>query len=338
MVVLLALTGLALNAGPIQLKLTSRSYTALFADAGGLKPKDVVKVNGVKMGMVDSVEVEGDHVATTFTVRREGRLGIDTRAVVKASTLLGGKVLALEPHGPGELESGAVIPLERTDPGYDITDALSQLSRTSAELDKRGLKRALDTVSDTLADTPAPLHDALDGLNRLTAVLASRDDELRELLLHARPVIGVLAQRSQDLVTLVNQGDRLVGALNARRQVIQELIRRVNTTIEQVNGLVADNEKQLRPALDGLRQVVELLERNDRNIAATVQGLNTYAGSLGEAVGGGPWFFASLANLPPTNFAPPLPLGANPVVRAPGPVGAGLVAPPAPRVAVGGAR
>jgi phospholipid/cholesterol/gamma-HCH transport system substrate-binding protein len=329
MALLLVVTGLALNAGPIYQALTSRTYTALFTDAGGVKPKDPVKVNGVKMGMIDSVEVEGDHVAITFKVRRDGRMGIDTRAVIKASTLLGFKVLALEPHGPGELEDGAVIPVERTDPGYDITTALAQLSRTSEQLDKPGLRRALDTVSTTLADTPKPLRGALQGLDRLTATLAARDDELRELLLHARPVTGVLAQRSQDLVTLVGQGERLVAALNARRQVIRELISRVNTTIDEVNGLVDDNRKQLGPALDGLKQVVDLLERNDRNIAATVQGLNTYAGSLGEAVGGGPWFFASLANLPPTNFAPPLPLGANPLVRAPAPQGAALVPPPA---------
>jgi len=318
LIVLVVLTGLALNAGPLLLKLTARSYVAEFSDAGGLKPQDIVKLNGVKVGVVDTVEIEGDHVSVHFTVRRVGRLGTATRATVKSATLLGSKFLAVEPHGPGELPADGMIPEERTDPGYDIADALARLSRTSEALNKRGLRRALNTVSDTLADTPAPLRGTLDGLNRLSNSLAARDVELRELLAHAEPVTAVLDQRSQELVTLVDRGNQLVTALNARRQVIRELITNANATIEQLNGLVEDNRGQLGPALDGLRRVVDLLDRNDRNIAATVQGLNTYAGSLGEAVGGGPWFFASLANLPPTNFAPPFPLGANPVLTSPG--------------------
>jgi phospholipid/cholesterol/gamma-HCH transport system substrate-binding protein len=168
-------------------------------------------------------------------------------------------------------------------------------------------------VSDTLANTPAPLRATLTGLNRLSRTLASRDAALRELLEHANSVTGVLAHRGSDLVTLVSDGNQLVAALNARRAVIQELLINVTATITQLDGLVRDNQRQLGPALDGLRDVLALLTRNDKNVAAAIHGLNTYAGSLGEAVGGGPWFFASVQNLPPTNFVPPLPLGANPV-------------------------
>jgi phospholipid/cholesterol/gamma-HCH transport system substrate-binding protein len=294
------------------LKLTGRSYSAEFTDAGGLKPQDPVKVHGVKLGMVNSVTVEGDHVLVRFSLAHKGRLGTATRASVKSATVLGSKYLSVEPHGPGELPSGAVIPIERTDPGYDLADALSTLSRKSAALNKQGLKDALDTVSATLANTPAPLRGTLAGLNRLSGALAARDDEQRELLTHLRPVTGVLAQRSGDIVTLIGEGDKLVTALNARRTVIRQLLVNVTATIDQVNGLISDNQRQLRPTLDQLKRVVDLLTRNDKNIAAVVHGLNTYAGSLGEAVGGGPWFFASLQNLPPTNFVPPLPLGANP--------------------------
>ncbi|HZZ50641.1 MAG TPA: MCE family protein [Pseudonocardia sp.] len=318
LVAFLVLVGAGLNAGPLLLSLTGSSYTAELTDAGGIKPMDFVKLNGVKVGAVDAVELDGEHVAVRFSMQKVGRLGTATRVSIKTSTVLGSKYLAVEPHGPGQLESGAVIPVERTDPGYDLTNALSSLSRTSEQLDKRQLTKALDAVSDTLANTPAPLRATLTGLNRLSRTLASRDAALRELLEHANSVTGVLAHRGSDLVTLVSDGNQLVAALNARRAVIQELLINVTATITQLDGLVRDNQRQLGPALDGLRDVLELLKRNDKNVAAAVHGLNTYAGSLGEAVGGGPWFFASVQNLPPTNFVPPLPLGANPVAPARG--------------------
>ncbi|HEY2202887.1 MAG TPA: MCE family protein [Pseudonocardia sp.] len=317
--VLVVLLGLMLNAGPIYLAMVSGTYTAEFVDAGGLKPTDAVKLNGVKVGVVESVEIDGDHAAVRFSVQDVGRLGTGTRALVKTSSVLGSKFLGIEPHGPGRLPSGAVIPRERTDPGYDLTYALSRLSRTTEQLDTRRLTAALDTVSATLADTPAPLRGTLDGLRRLSGTLASRDDELRELLGHARSVTGVLARRSDDLVSLVTGGERLLAELNSRRAVIQQLLVTVTATVQQLDGLVTDNERQLGPALDQLRGVLDLLNRNDRNLAASIQGLNTYAGSLGEAVGGGPWFFASVQNLPPTNFVPPLPLGAHPLPSPPFP-------------------
>jgi phospholipid/cholesterol/gamma-HCH transport system substrate-binding protein len=287
--------------------LASSTYTAQFSDVGGLKPQAVVKLNGVEVGAVKSVEIEGEHVAVRFSVRNVGRLGAATRASVKASSLTGGMFLGIEPAGPGRLPSGSVIPVQRTDPPYDVTNALATLSRTSE------LNRALNTLSDTLANTPAPLRGSLEGLSRLSRTLGSRDVALRELLGHANSVTGVLAQRSDDIIALVTEGNQLVAALNGRREVIQQLLGNVTATIEQLNGLVKDNQRQLGPTLEQLKGVLDLLNRNDRNIAATIHGLNTYAGSLGEAVGGGPWFFAFIQNLPPTNFVPELPLGAKPV-------------------------
>lgn len=308
----IVLLGVALfSASPLIRALTSSSYTAEFADAAGLQTGDDVRLNGAVVGKVDKVGLAGEHVDVEFTVAHVGRLGTDTRAAIKAETVLGTKFLGIAPAGPGELPSGATIPLERTNSPYDISQALSTLTRKSEQLDKQRLTQALDTINTTFADTPPSLRAALDGVSRLSETLGSRDVALRELLGHTQVVTGVLARRSDNLVRLVSDGERLLTELNTRRVVVRQLLVNVTRVFEQLNGLVQDNKDQLRPALDELKDVLDLLNRNDKNLASIIHGLNMYAGGLGDAVGGGPWFFASIQNLPPTNLLSQLPLGSG---------------------------
>jgi len=315
----IALLGVVLfSASPLVRALSSISYTAVFGDAGGLQVGDDVRLNGAKVGKVDKVRLDDDHVDVDFTVAHVGRLGLATRAVIKAGTVLGTKFLGVQPEGPGELAGGAVIPLERTNSPYDISQALSTLTRKSEQLDKRQLVQALNTINTTFADTPPALHSALDGVSRLSETLASRDVALRELLAHTNSVTGVVARRSDNLVRLVTDGDQLLTELNRRHEVIRQLLVNVTRVFDQLNGLVKDNRDQLQPALDELKDVLDLLNRNDKNLAAVVHGLNTFGGVLGDGVGGGPWAYSSIGNLIPTNLFPPLPLGSG-ISAAPSP-------------------
>jgi len=299
------------SASPVVRALSSISYTAVFGDAGGLQTGNDVRLNGARVGKVDNVRLDDDHVDVDFTVTHVGRLGLATRAAIKAETVLGTKFLGVQPEGPGELPAGAVIPLERTNSPYDIAQALSTLTRKSEQLDKQHLVQALNTINTTFADTPPSLRSALDGVSRLSQTLASRDVALRELLAHANTVTGVVARRSDNLVQLVTDGDQLLTELNRRREVIRQLLVNVTRVFDQLNGLVKDNRDQLQPALDELKDVLDLLNRNDKNLAAVVHGLNTFGGVLGDTVGGGPWAYSTIGNLPPTNLFPPLPLGSG---------------------------
>ena len=47
------------------------TYTAAFAEAGGLKVNDEVRIAGVRVGKVDSVELDGNHVKVSFRVESD---------------------------------------------------------------------------------------------------------------------------------------------------------------------------------------------------------------------------------------------------------------------------
>ena len=111
------------------------TYHAAFAEAGGIKPGDPVRIAGVSVGKVTGVDLENAHVMVTFTVRGSTRIGTETAAAVKLQTLLGKKFLELTPAGPGRLSASREIPLSRTTSSYDVVDAFSDLTTTTQQID-----------------------------------------------------------------------------------------------------------------------------------------------------------------------------------------------------------
>ena len=103
------------------------TYYAAFSESGGLKANDEVRIAGVRVGKVETVELEGDHVKVTFRVDSGAEFGDETHAAIKVKTLLGAMYLSLEPSGSGQLAEGTEIPVDRTSSPYDVIDAFSGL-------------------------------------------------------------------------------------------------------------------------------------------------------------------------------------------------------------------
>lgn len=304
---LLLLTMAALNSGAIIQHFTTTTYKANFSDAGGLAPGDAVRVSGVTMGTVNAVTLKGDYVQVTFSVKHGGHLGAGTGAAISSATLLGTKDLTLQPAGTGSLSPGTTIPLSRTTTPYDLTQVVSTLTTQAGQVNAGQLARAFNTIAGTLKNTPPDLRSALSGVQGLSETIASRDGALTQLTQVADKVTGVLAQRTQQIRALITDGDALLATLYERRAEVRELLANVTQVADQLKGLVADNQRQLGPTLHQLEATLSLLNKNNANLTAAINGLFRYAGSLGEAVGSGPWFYAYVANIAPTNMAPLLP-------------------------------
>ncbi|GAB2653864.1 MCE family protein [Nocardia goodfellowii] len=273
------------------------NFTAYFADAGGLVPGDAVQVAGVRSGQVDKVELDGAKVLVKFSLDEAIVLGDKTSAAIKTNTVLGRKSLEVTPTGHGALRKEDTIPLERTTSPYSLNDALSELGATVQGLDMQQVDKTLDALSETFADTPAPLRSALDGVTALSRSINTRDEALTQLLTRAQSVTKVLADRGNQINALLLDGNNLLGELDRRRAAIGQLIVNVNGIAQQLTGLVNDNEPQLKNTLDRLNSVLGVLERNKQNLYDAMDNLGPYAAALGEQVGSGPWFNAYAVNL-----------------------------------------
>lgn len=280
-----------------------KTYSAYFAEAGGLRSNANVQVSGYRVGQVSSIKLDGPKVLVTFKVAGNIRLGDRTEAAIKTNALLGTKILEVTPRGQGW--TSQTIPLERTTSPYQLSDALGDLTKTISGLDTDALSTSLTTLAQTFKDTPPDLRIAVEGVARFSQALDNRDLQLRYLLANANKATTVLAKRSDQIVGLIDNTNALLASLLSQSSALDQIANNVSALSKQLSALVAENRTQLRPALDKLSGVLTILDNRKDRIQKSIKLLNAYAMSLGESVSSGPFFNAYIANLLPGQFVQP---------------------------------
>jgi phospholipid/cholesterol/gamma-HCH transport system substrate-binding protein len=275
------------------------TYYAAFSESGGLKANDEVRIAGVRVGKVESVALDGDHVKVTFRVDTPSEFGTDTRAAIKVKTLLGAMYLSLEPAGDGQLAEGAEIPVERTSSPYDVVDAFSGLAETSERIDTDRLAKSLTTLADLTRNTPEEFRGALRGVSALSSNIAARDEQINTLLKNLKRVSGVLDERDGDIVALMKDSDVLFRALVARREAVHNLLTSTSRLSRELTALVRQSRADLKPALDHLENVVAVLNKNEDNLDNSLRLMAPFYRVFASTLGNGPWFDTYIQNMPP---------------------------------------
>lgn len=320
-VVILATMLMALNYDTLPFFNRGKTYSAYFAEAGGLASGSAVQVSGYRVGQVSRIELDGPRVLVTFHITSDVHLGERTEAAVKLKTLLGTKVLEVTPRGDGALTGP--IPLGRTTPAYQLPDALGDLTTTISGLDTDQLSKSLSVLANTFSDTPPDLKAAVQGVARFSQSVDERDAQLRNLLSDAHKATKVLAERTDEVVNLVRNSNALLAQLKGQSNSLDQISNNLSALAQQVKGFIAENRNTLKPTLEKLNGVLAIVDNRKERVQRAIKGLSTYALGLGESVGSGPFFKAYVVNLAPGQFVQPFidaafsDLGLDPNVKLP---------------------
>jgi phospholipid/cholesterol/gamma-HCH transport system substrate-binding protein len=318
-VVVIALA--ALNYQKLPFLNQGKTYSAQFADAGGLFTGAAVEVSGFPAGKVSNIELDGPRVLVTFWVDKNIHVGDRSEARIRAKSLLGTKVLEVLPRGDNTLAD--TIPIDRTTSPYQLPDAVGDLATTISGLNTVQLSESLATLAQTFSDTPEELQTAVQGVARFAQTLNQRDANLRRLLDNAAKATGVLAKRTDQVVSLVRDTNALLAELRTQSAALDQIWHNVSAAAQQLKGFIEENRQELRPALEKLNGVLAIIDNRKERLQLAVKGLNTYAMSLGESVSSGPFFKAYVVNLLPGQFVQPFidaafsDLGLDPAVLLP---------------------
>jgi phospholipid/cholesterol/gamma-HCH transport system substrate-binding protein len=283
-------------------------YQAEFSEAAGLRPDDEVRVAGIKVGEVTDVELAEDRVLVSFRIS-DAWIGDQTTAEIKIKTLLGRKFLALRPSGGAGQDPDRPIPLSRTVTPYDVTEAFEGLASTAGAIDTGQLAESFRTISDTFANSPQHVRTALDGLTALSRTIATRDNQLAELLANTRKISTTLAGSNDEFDKLISDGNLLLTELSNRRDAIHDLLVGTQRLATQLSGLVADNRARLGPALAQLDTVTTILQRHTADLDHSLRLAGPYFRTVNNTAGSGRWIDVYICGLIPENRNPCTPPG-----------------------------
>jgi phospholipid/cholesterol/gamma-HCH transport system substrate-binding protein len=277
------------------------TYVAEFASAGGLKGGEDVRVAGVSVGEVESVELSGDHVEVRFGVTEGLVLGGSSSATIEVATVLGNVYLQIHSAGAGRLSPDTPIPVTRTTVPYSLLDAFGEFAKNAQQTDLPSVQTSLAQLSTTLAAISRPEVGAtLRGLAKLTSALASRQDEISELLDGAQKIIGVLQSKSGAIVDVLSNSDIFLRMLNGRHAVIQRLFQDTSALGAQISDLIENDGAPLTSALASVDKLSALFAKDSAQLRKSIHLLGQFSVNIANVTGNGPW----LDLLLPTNLIP----------------------------------
>lgn len=264
----------------------TRSYTAVLEQTAGLRVGEDVEVHGVPVGSVKSVKLDGNRVRVGFVMKRDIRLGNQSKASVKVATLLGTHYLAVDPAGSGRIET---IPIERTSVPFNLQDVLEKGTGNLDKLDPVVLAKALTETAKTLSATSQNIGPALVGIARLSEAVEKRSGQTGDLLAAARGVTDQLSASSDDIVTLMKQSNLVLGEITSRRAAIHTLLVETTTLARSLNEIIDQTKADMGPALRQLNEVLATLRSQDATLKNVLDSMAPTVRYLANATGNGRW-------------------------------------------------
>jgi phospholipid/cholesterol/gamma-HCH transport system substrate-binding protein len=301
--VVVLVVGVGQSFSSLPMLFATASYYGQFTDSGGLNKNDKVRIVGMDVGTVQDVKIDGDHVLMKFTTGTR-TIGTESRLAIKTDTILGKKVLEIEPRGTQPLRPNSTLPLGQSTTPYQIYDAFFDVTKAAAGWNIETVKKSLNVLSHTIDQTYPHLSSALDGVAKFSDTLGKRDAQLKHLLTEARKVAGVLGDRSKQINALLVNAEELLAAFNERGRAIQALLGNVSAFSTQVRGLINDNPN-LHHLLEQLSTITDVLVAHKNDLVTVLTTLRNYTAALSEAVGSGPYFKVMIANLLPYQIMQP---------------------------------
>jgi phospholipid/cholesterol/gamma-HCH transport system substrate-binding protein len=273
------------------------NYFGQFTDSGQLNKGDKVRIAGVDVGEVEAIKIDGDHVVMKFSTG-SATIGTESRLAIKTDTILGKKVLEIEPRGTQTLRPGGMLPLGQSTTPYQIYDAFFDVTKAAAGWNIDTVKQSLNVLSQTIDQTYPHLSAALDGVAKFSDTIGKRDEQITHLLAQANQIASILGDRSQQVDRLFVNSNNLLAAFNERSRAISALLNNVSAFSAQVENLINDNPN-LNHVLEQLHTVSDLLEKRKDDLAQIGKTIGKTVTGLNETVASGPYFKVQLTNLLP---------------------------------------
>lgn len=238
-----------------------KGYTlyTYFDTVSGLERKTVVRMAGVKIGVVEAIKLKGSRAEVAMDINPEVEIGRDSKATLASLGLLGEKYIEIIPG----VEEAAV------QPGGTIG------SLPPVSFDQLGM--ILSSVGDDIKNTSKALRDLLGegearvNIKEILQNLSSASGELNEFFSENKPL---LTQSLQKSAQAIENFDKNVTAIS---QSLEELILLLKDTVEE-------NRESLKGNLEGFEDLLSNMEDSLTTLNESLEKIDKGEGTLGRLI------------------------------------------------------
>ncbi len=280
--------------GPVPLKPKGYRFTADFPRTLALAEQSEVKINGVAVGHVVSLKLDGtnDTQATMEIESRYAPLRTDDRVQLRTKTLLGETYVEITPGGnqAPALSNEARLAQANVEPFVTLDDILNTFNpkvRQSFRVWMQSLAESFNGRGEAINLSFATLPPFLEGGNRLLGVLNSESGAVSAFVRNTGQVFDALTEREKQLEHLIVNGQAALKPAAAASSEFADVWRELpavernsETGLRSLNRLAAEASPvlvQLQPAERALTPLLRSSESFAPQFDSLVTALGPFA-------------------------------------------------------------
>jgi len=246
---------------------SDRTYKAVFTDVTGVAKGDDVRIAGVSVGRVESVEVHGrDKAIVTFGVDADRPLTQNTHATLKFRNLVGQRYLALsqDPSGSSAvLEPGSTIPDEQTTDALDLNVLLNGFKPVFEALSPDDTNQFAFEIIQVLQGESGSVQSLLATTASLTSTLADRDQLIGDVITNLSTTLDIVANRDAELNQTIVTLQQFVSGLNGDREAILGSIDSIAALADETASFLDEGAPALAADVTALKDLTSTLTAGD---------------------------------------------------------------------------
>ncbi|HEX8102480.1 MAG TPA: MlaD family protein [Solirubrobacteraceae bacterium] len=278
--------------GPVPLRAEGYRFTASFSEATQLAQEADVRISGVPVGRVKTIEPDRSTGRSDVEIELQARyapLPSDARAILRQKTLLGETYVELTPGSPSAkaLPDGGKLPVTQVSPTVELDEIFRAFDPKTRDAFRTWMQSQAEAVEGRGQDLNAALGNLAPFAEQtagLVATLNSQDGALQRVVRDTGEVFGALTERRGQLRGLIGNANRVFATTARRDRELQEVFR-ILPTFSRESAQTLDRlerfARETDPLVDQLRPAARELSPTLRDLQAIAPDLRGFFEELG---------------------------------------------------------
>ena len=280
-----------------------KTITAYFTSATAIYPGDQVRVSGVKVGTIKSIEPQGTQAKMTLKVDHDVPIPADAKAVIVTQNLVAARYVQLTPayrtSGP-VMADGAVIPVQRTAVPIEWDQVKTQLMRLATDLGPNSkvstpsIARFVDSAANALQGNGDKLRQTLAQLSGVGRILADGSGNIVDIIKNLQTFVTALRDSNTQIVQFNDRLATLTSVVNDSRSDLDAALTDLSTAVGEVQRFIAETRDQTSEQIARLGDAIQPLVDQHMALENILHGaptalsnfFNDYNADTGTIVGG----------------------------------------------------
>lgn len=283
-------------------------YAAIFTDVFGLREGDDVRMAGVRVGRVEKIELQPGNLAkVSFVVQSDQQVLGNTAASITYQNIVGQRYVGLYLGGIGEpqrLPAGSVIPVERTDPSFDVTTLLNGYEPLFSMVDVEVADQLTKGAIKSLQGDPSAWTTLVDQSGKLTEAFAGQDEALGSMITGLDKLFGTIAKQNDNLDKTLANTQQVVNTFESRRPELVSSLGSISRVVTQLSSIADEVDPSLTAMLNREPGFVQHLVSIEPQIAFTGGNLPLLLKGLARVTNEGAFANIYACDLNATGFFP----------------------------------